>query len=175
MLTQKAKGVFKPLLFFILALTIFLNAGCEPLRKKFTRKKKAKDLSEEVIPVLQPVDYPKAQGDPQKAYKQHFSLWKVWHKDFLTVLSEGGSQKRKLYIMDQLLAQLEELSLFLDEGKRKELQTLKREVNFLRDEIAGQSFKTSAFSMKKKLMGVDKKIREQFNWEAVQNSIVSAP
>src|SRR3989338_1218458 len=100
-------------------------SGCEPLRKKFVRQKK-KDASAatEVVPILQPEVYPEKVFDPVKQYKQHYGLWGVWHKDYLSILEDNGSDKRQIYVLTQMAAQLEKMENLLAGEKKQGLKQL---------------------------------------------------
>ena len=55
-----------------LFLSTVLMTGCEPLRKKFTRKRK-KDQESEIMPVLDPIDYPARMDSPERRYRHFYS------------------------------------------------------------------------------------------------------
>ena len=83
--------LIKHLRLFILGVCLIsLTAtliGCEPLRKKFTRNKKNKEVSQEFIPVLEPIDYAENTKTPEEEYKHYYSLWKVWEKESSVIKS----------------------------------------------------------------------------------------
>src|SRR5262245_48984541 len=83
-------------------------SGCEPLRKKFTRKKKA-DKKEKFIPVLEPVDYPPSRVSSLEQYKYHFSLWQVWNKEMGQLADDPNTDKRLDYLYEQIIQELEEM------------------------------------------------------------------
>jgi hypothetical protein len=85
-----------------------LSAGCEPLRKKFRRQKK-EVKKEEFIPVLDPIDYPPSRVSSVEKYKYHFSLWQVWSKDLRHMLDEETMDKRKKYLMAQMVQELADM------------------------------------------------------------------
>ena len=62
---------------FLIVAVMMTTVGCEPLRKKFIRKRKAAQESSEDIPVLEPIDYPDKVYTAEDLYKQHYSLWQV--------------------------------------------------------------------------------------------------
>ena len=74
----------KPHIFKVYALIACLlgmcvsMSACEPLRKKFTRQKKADaNADKDFVPVLEPQDYPAPEKNPPEMYKQHYALIKV--------------------------------------------------------------------------------------------------
>ena len=103
----------------IVILSVFiltgLLSGCEPLRKKFVRKKKRLQ-KEEFIPVLDPIDYPQSRVSPQEKYAYHFSMWQVWSKDIQNLMKEDSMDKRKKYLVSQMIVQLQELQRWTPEN-----------------------------------------------------------
>jgi len=104
----KQLGVFGVCL-FVLSLSL---SGCEPLRKKFTKKKK-EVKKEEFIPILDPIDYPPSQVSPLEKYKYHYSLWQVWSKDLVQLINEPTMEKRKNYLFTEILQQLDEMKRWI--------------------------------------------------------------
>ncbi len=100
-------------------------AGCEPLRKKFTRKKK-ENVETESLPVLDPVIYPDVVKTSDQIYQHHYSLWQVWYRDLLTEFQEKHSDKRRRYIISQMLAQLDAMQDVV-QGEKKTLLTQLRD------------------------------------------------
>ena len=104
---------------------IFTSFSCEPLRKKFVRKKKSvENTSEKFNPVLDPIDYPAVEHSAMERYKLHYSLWKVWYRDLITAIDEEGSDKRQKYLMDQMIVQMEEMDKWIVASKKSELSAL---------------------------------------------------
>ena len=104
---------------------IFSSLSCEPLRKKFIRKKKSvENTSEKFIPVLDPIDYPPVEHSAWERYKLHYSLWRVWYRDLMTTIDEQGSDKRQRYLMDQMIVQMEEMDKWIVASKKSELSAL---------------------------------------------------
>ena len=77
-------------------------AGCETLRKKFTRKKKE--------PVKMPRIYQvkKYEKKPTpELYRKHFSYWASWHSEMIKALGKN-SKKDKLCI-DEIVSNLNDM------------------------------------------------------------------
>lgn len=147
-----------------LCVLFLASSGCVPLRKKFTRaKKKNQKTDPRFIPVLDPVDYPEAIYSAEEKYKHHYSLWKIWDKDFLQVLERNGSDKRQKYLLAQSIEQLGEMQSLLNDDKKVELMAL---IDVLRD--VHQSYDKSSpirskFSTRSKIQRNAKKIRNGFS------------
>ena len=147
-------------------------SGCEPLRKKFVRKKKM-DKTNEVIPVLDPVDYPVMERSPLSVYQYHFNLWKVWLKDFVTAMDEQPSRKRLTGIMGQLDIQLCGMQEVLSgedekafEGFRADLEKVAlalKEPAALRDDKA----------LKGRVTRLDKELRNRFGLRVIKEKLAA--
>lgn len=151
---------------FICGLCVVFSvlSGCAPLRKKFTRKKKEdRQVDQKFIPVLDPIDYPEKIYSAEENYKHHYSLWKVWNKDFLQVLERDGSEKRQKYLLDQAIERLEEMQNLLSDEKKAGLAELVDELKNVRQDYNKSSSMRSKFSMRSKVERNAKKIRNQFS------------
>jgi hypothetical protein len=91
---KNQKNSLLVLLTVVMGISI-LSTGCEPLRKKFTRKKK-EDAKRDFIPVLDPIDYPAKVTTCVDVYKQNYSLWRVWHKDLANLLYEPSINEKRI-------------------------------------------------------------------------------
>jgi hypothetical protein len=111
------------------ALVFMIFAGsltsCQTLRKKFTREKKKK-VSGEIIPVLEPVDYPFRERNPEERYLHHYTMWQVWQKDLERALRSKESEKRLKYLLAQAVTHLEGMRNWLSaEGARRVDEVIK--------------------------------------------------
>ena len=98
----------------LICAVAILVSGCQPLRKKFTRKKKKeREASERFIPVLEPIDYPKRIFSPEEEYRKHYSLWKIWDKDLAQSIENDDSDKRQKFLLIKNLEELEEMRALL--------------------------------------------------------------
>lgn len=61
---RKVSRYLNGVIVLALVMTVPLMSGCEPLRKKFTRKKKETQAKAE-MPVFEPIDYPAKVEDPK--------------------------------------------------------------------------------------------------------------
>ena len=160
----------------LLCLTVFVlsTAGCETLRKKFTRQKKAEEESKTDIPVLEPIDYPAKIHTADESYRQHYSLWKVWYKDLITTIDDEGSDKRIKYLLDQNIVQLEEMAKWINEAKQNELKEIIDNFNTIKNELDRPSSMRISNSIKNRLEENAKKIRTNFNVKVIQLNLKSS-
>jgi hypothetical protein len=100
---------------FVVCATFLMAglSGCEPLRKKFVRQKKKDKDGEQVTPILDPIDYPRAVATAEEQYHRHYTLSQVWFKELLIHLTEGGSDKKTIFLMNQIKTQVTEMHALL--------------------------------------------------------------
>lgn len=144
----------------ILILSLSLSS-CQPLRKKFTRKKKEK--KEQFIPILDPVDYEQNVVSPKERYSYHYSLWQVWARDFINTMDaqHGGiikvNDKKLDYLLSQMIVQLEEMKKWLIEEKQLELSGYVDKLHVVQEELR----KPSALRKPRSIMkNVDRNTRD---------------
>ncbi|MBF0532999.1 MAG: hypothetical protein HQL23_07900 [Candidatus Omnitrophica bacterium] len=115
----------KAIMLVYLCCAVFAVWGCEPLRKKFTRKKN-KDDSAAVQPILTPIDYPVQVYSAAEQYRQAFGLWKVWHRELIGLVDDPQeeNEKRLNYVVAQELGQMEKIHDLLDGNDREAAQRL---------------------------------------------------
>ena len=148
----------------------FSSLSCEPLRKKFVRKKKTENKSEKFIPVLDPIDYPPVEHSALERYKQHYSLWKVWYRDLITVIDEQGSDKRQKYLFDQMIAQMEEMNKWIVPAKKDELSGLIDDLKKTENAFAEPALMRNRFIFKSKIESNAKKIQDGFKPQLLEES-----
>jgi len=90
-------------------IVLFAIGGCTPLKKKFTRENKKDPKDKGFIPVLDPIQYPQASVSPEKQYKLHYSLWRVWHTDLMDQFRRDGKDKKQEYLINQMIVELTEM------------------------------------------------------------------
>ena len=158
---------------FICLLSVSLIAGgCEPLRKKFTRQKKKDQETSATIPILEPIDYPEQIHSPSGDYKQHYSLWQVWQREFLNSLDDASSVKQELFDLVQLIAQLQEMQKLLTPEKSSKLSVVIAQFESLKEAVAqpGPFRNITNIKLKAELLG--KQIREEYRFNRVKDSLV---
>jgi len=150
---------------------IISDAGCQPLKKKFTRKKKA-TKKEEVQPVLNPIDYPPPRATAEGKYAYHYSLWKVWYKSLLDSVLGSESDKRIRYFYEKGSLELQAMGALLAEPKRNELVAVLEDYKALQKDFALPASLRQETAIERTLRSVDKRVRHEFNPENVTNHLV---
>ena len=164
----QSASVMVLLLVFVFSI---LASGCEPLRKKFTRKKKTNVESQEFEPILDPIEYPEKIEDPDADYRYRFSLFRVWQKEFVSGIEDKAHNKRLQYLMNSLIAQLEEMQNLLAGEKstklQKKIQVFKKFQAELNQPEAFQDLQ----SMKRKVRTTSNLIISDFSFSSVEKDI----
>lgn len=109
--------------FISLLLVLIVTSGCVSLRKKFVRQKN-KDKQDKVEPILDPIEYAPKFVSSEERYRRHFSLFRVWQRDFLKEMKEDFSDKRKIYLLNTVITELEAMKKYLIEEKSDALGVL---------------------------------------------------
>jgi len=106
----------KKALALILVFAAVLNlAGCETLRKKFTRKKK------ETVKMPRIYQVKKYEKKPTpELYKKHFSYWASWQSEMIKTL--GVNNKKDKLCIEQIVSNLNDMQGILLPDKAAALQ-----------------------------------------------------
>lgn len=157
----------RPLLMIVLGLCVLSLAvsGCEPLRKKFTRKKK--EEAREIEPILTPIEYEAPQTSAQERYAYHYSLWKVWQEEMINAINEEESDKKQKYLFSQILLQLGEMKKWIVEEKKRELDTQIEKMSSLQPELERSAALRNDFSFRKRIELIGKDIRNTLSAKIV--------
>ena len=157
---------------FFLVLSFSLS-GCEPLRKKFIRKKKKeKEETAETIPILEPVDYPEKIHTVDDLYLDHYSLWQTWQKELLISLEESRNSKRQLNNIDQAMLQLGEMQKLLLPESQEPLKNIIEKLRAVREELSTPVPLHNTVEMKLELHSLEREIRENFKPRQVQAHLI---
>lgn len=155
----------------LLCIVTVFSSGCEPLRKKFTRKKKG-EQKQETVPVLTPIDYPPSRHSVKERYQYHYSLWRVWDKELMQTMDHKASDKKQRYLLEQIIVQLNEMKKWITSEKQSPLEALIRDLQQIQDRMAEPRPLRSRSSLKKKLELNAKKIRQNFNPSLLQDHFI---
>ena len=157
-----------------LLIVSLMTSGCEPLCKKFTRQRK-KDVGEvnAFIPVLEPEEYPEKVYSVTTDYKYRYSLWQVWQRELMTGISEKQSPKRKLYMLDQAIIQVDALKKLLNEEKQPGLEGVLKDLGNLRETLSQPAPMQDDFVILSKLKNIDRNIRDSYSFDKIEASLIN--
>jgi len=149
------------LIFFILTGL----AGCEPLRKKFTRKKKE--------PVKMPRIYQvkKYEKKPTpELYKQHYVYWMTWHSELLKVL--GRNHKKDVKCMEEIVGNLKDMQNMLLEEKADQLEPHIQRLVKVQDIITKEDLSTGNKDyVRMTLEREDRFVKREFHYKKVKDHL----
>ena len=156
----------------LLVLFVLSANGCEPLRKKFTRQKKKDESQSQVIPILDPIDYPDAVESPEASYRQYFSLWQVWDKELAMRIGEHASDKKISVTFNQFLVQLMAMEKLLTGEKQQKLNQYITQLSALQKDLGQPAAIRNDGIIQSKIERIGKNVREGFRLKNVQGSLV---
>ena len=146
-----------------------VSGGCEPLRKKFTRQKKKEDAaSEKFIPVLEPEEYPSKEHNPLAAYKYHYDLFKVWHRDLEATIEDRMADKRQKYAYTNMLKHLNAMVQLLNGPAQENLGKVKAHLEKVGRALDQPAAMRSYPSISTEIRLIGKEMRKDFQPEDVQ-------
>lgn len=153
----------------LLAALCLVTTGCEPLRKKFVRKKSLE--KNEVQPILDPVEYAGPRETVEGVYKYHYGLWQVWHRELITGFQEQQSASRLEYLCTQILTNLEGMQSVLSPEKKTELEKHKAMIASIQRKVMGPPAMRGDSRIIQDLMRMDNAIRREFNPKDIAGSL----
>lgn len=109
------------------------SAGCETLKKKFTRKRKSPEIQEAMV--VAPRDYSSHPFPAEVLYKQYFVYWKAWQQELVSNIGGRASHKKIVDCAEQSLVNLRKMSSYLDDEKAAALKPYILEMEVLKAEI----------------------------------------
>ena len=149
------------LIFFVLLNT----AGCETLKKKFTRKKK------ETVKMPRIYQVQKYQKKPSpELYKMHYSYWASFQSELEKVL--GQSHKKDMMCIEQIVSNLRDMQSMLVSEKASQLQSHIDKLANVKDMIAKEEL--SQFN-KNYAQGTleheERFVKREFVYDKIKNSL----
>jgi len=160
---QNFRILFVTLIVFCIAAT-----GCQPLKRKFTRRKKPGDKKENFVPVLDPIDYAPRIESAEKRYRYHYSLWQVWHKELIQSARWDESEKRQKYLLSQLFLQMEEMKRWVVEEKEIEISDVLSDLQKIQNIYSKPEQLWDYNAIKRRLERIGKKVRNSIRPEIMQ-------
>ncbi|MEI6437594.1 MAG: hypothetical protein WCO69_02455 [Candidatus Omnitrophota bacterium] len=155
----------------VLALSL---AGCSTFRRKFVRHSKSKDVKEDFIPVLEPVEYQRVEVSPVENYRSHYAMVKAYFGDVYAALdSRDPGEKRERYLLGQIAAHLQGMASLLTEARKLQAQKAAAEI----DEAAGVLDKPAGIRrydlLKGRVHQIEVDVRRALKPDMVKEFIVS--
>lgn len=158
---NKGAGKLRKGFLFVLALLVLTGSlsGCTSLRKKFIRKKKVTDQTQDFIPVLEPVEYEQVVMPPLGQYREQYMLARAYFKDVWAAMgSVSAGDKQQVYVLKQLTVRLQAMADLLSGSKKDLLGQLIAQVG----EVIGEYEKPAPLRRYDLLKGIVRKVEKSF-------------
>ena len=156
------------LIWCLLAGQFFLS-GCEPVRRKFIRKKPTATIETTAQPVFEPEEYPAPVLTSAAQYQGHYDRVLIWNKEVLANMEAKSSDKRILFSLKKCLKELGHMDGFLSGDSR----TVLRQVKDVLEKMEGDFSSPAAYrpyqSYVKDLLKLDSRIRQTLKTSLVQD------
>lgn len=157
----------------VFVLSVFLTTtGCEPLRKKFTRKKKENQVSE-AVPLMAPEEYPVASKTVAGLYRQEYAMLLMWLGEMKEAVEEKASNKKLNYCLARMISLMEEMQTMLQGQAQEKLLTHLKHVKALSTEVVEPEGFRNKSKMTRDLRELDKQIRKDLRPAAVAADMVA--
>lgn len=156
----------------LICIFIFSLAGCETLRRKFTRKSKAERENVEEV-VYEPKEYPAQIMSNEDIYRTYYTFWRGWHQELVEVLAEGQNHKKQVECITEIINNLNKMKDLLSptaqeglKGQLQKLMPIKEEI------VSGRSNATNFYTMKMQLESIHSKITNDYAFKKVKHQII---
>lgn len=164
MITQNSK--VKGWISTAIIVFLFVNlTGCETMRKKFTRKKKA--------PVRMPRIYQvkKYEKKPTpELYKKHYAFWASWQSELISVL--GRNHKKDMRCIEEIIGNLNDMQNMLIGEKADQLKGHIDKLLKVKDIIFNEELtQANKDYVKRTLEREDRAIKRLFSYKKVKGHL----
>ena len=153
---------------FLIVFLLCGLTGCEAVRRKFTRKKKAKPV--------RPMFYTEEEGEPARPpvelYITHYVYWETWMDDLIA--NAGKNKKRDKRAATEAIGNLMDMKKYLSDEKKEEIQLYIDEVAKITEKmLTGKVAKPRMGRLKQDLDRVRRRIVRKFYYKKVRDQIVT--
>ena len=149
-------------LMVFLIVMVGVNSGCEPLRKKFIRKKKADAAETQSTVILDPIDYPDIVKSAKQIYQQHYDLWKVWQSELETIVADNANEKKVQYTLGQMKEQLNGMRDLLQKSAQEEMDRYIQDIGDLNSEFGKSAGFRNKTMISSKIRALRRNIKDHF-------------
>jgi len=154
---------FSTIVCLLYAFVILFSSGCEPLKKKFVRKKKDEKV-DEFVPVFQPIEYAVKNVSSEEKYIHNYSLWKVWVREMGQLFQDSDlNYKRVKYTMTQLVLQLTEMEKHLVGEKKEGMSLVIKNLDKAKKELLRPEYLCNIHVVERAVKNNEKDVSNNFN------------
>lgn len=165
---RKIRFILKVFAFYFLFFTLL---GCDAFVRKFTRKSKKENLSEQEM-VLVPQEYNNLNMTKEARYRQALLFWKSWQDELIGALLSGTSNKREVDCAKQAIKNLEELKLLLNQQKAKMLDYYITQMKKLKDSIEIDRYNMQSSGYRMTAERLKRAILRDFSLQKIKDSLL---
>ena len=152
----------------LVVFLIFSLIGCDAFVRKFTRKSKKADTSEELV--LFPEEY-KPSTDKAGLYHQYFLFWKSWQDELIESLLTSDSHKRWVSCAEQALKNLVQMKGLLKPELQKKLNAYISRMSSLLDSLRNDLYGRNNNYYRSQAEHLRLDIMQQFRFEKIKDSL----
>ena len=145
--------------------------GCEPLRKKFVRKKKPRKVDTEFVPVFEPETYAGLEKSLKEEYALLHSQGLVWAKEAFTNFESDYSDKKIAFSLQKFTEGLDKMSELLEGQSAQQLQGLKEEARGITDQFSESAGFRSDYNLKQRLRALERRMRRDLSADKVEEDL----
>ena len=155
----------KVISWLLVILMIAGMTGCEPLAKKFRRKKK------ETVRMPRIHQVQKYEKKPsQELYKKHFSYWSSWQSELIKVL--GKNHKKDEVCIEHIMSNLADMQGILIPEKGAQLAVHIKRLSEVRDVILNEDLSVANRDyVLRTLEREDRYIKRDFSYRKVKSCL----
>jgi hypothetical protein len=156
----------KKMLSWLIVFFLIANmTGCEPLAKKFRRKKK------ETVRMPRVFKVKKYEKKPSpELYKKHYAYWSSWQSELIKVL--GQNHKKDLVCIEHIVSNLIDMQNILVPEKGAELTPHIEKLSRVQDVITREELTTANRDyVLRSLEREDRFIKKNFSYTRVKNCL----
>ena len=157
----------------LVCIILLTATSCEPIRKKFIRKKKEGQIISETVPLMLPEEYPVAARSVESLYRQNYSLALVWINEMMIAVQENESNKKLIFTHQKLISQLAQLKEFLSPAAHQKWEAINVLAQGIEKGTQEPQELRDKMKMVKQLRVLDKKIRKDLRPTEIAGSLVS--
>lgn len=158
------------ILFYILYFTLYiLLVGCEAFTRKFTRKPKRPETTEE--PVLVFEVYPEFTYSAHDMYKDHYFIFRSWLDELINHLEPAANQKKRIECIREAKENLLKMQSVLKEEKQKELEPYIQKIEDIEEQMKEFLSQDKFYNLKSQCISLKTKISKSFSYSKMKDFI----
>jgi hypothetical protein len=150
------------ILMVFLIVMVGVGSGCEPLRKKFIRKKKTDAAEIQSTVILDPIDYPDIVKTAAQIYQQHYDLWKIWQSELEMIVADNANEKKVRYTLGQIEEQLNGMRDLLQKPAQEAMDLYIQDIQQLNSEFDKSAGFRNQSMISSKIRALRRNIKDHF-------------